>query len=94
MIKYNGRGDPIVTYSDGGETENTSFSTNLIERQVNSKSNGSIGRWLWESFDHPTDTLLPEMKLVVNRSLTSWLALDDPASGAFSHSGGNPRQTD
>ena len=52
-------------------------------------SNGSIGRWLWESFDHPTDTLLPGMKLGVNHktgrkwSLTSWLASDDPASGVF-----------
>ena len=26
MIKYNGGGDPIVTYSDGGETENTRVS--------------------------------------------------------------------
>ena len=70
MIKYNRGGDPIVIYSGGRETENTSYSTNLVVRQVNSESNGSIGRWLWESFDHPTDTLLPEMKLGVNRPLT------------------------
>nr|POE62310.1 g-type lectin s-receptor-like serine/threonine-protein kinase [Quercus suber] len=92
MINSSGfGGDPFVIYS-GGQTENTISDTlldtgNLVAREVN--SNGSIGRWLWESFDHPTDTLLPGMKLGVNHktgrnwSLTSWLASDDPASGAF-----------
>ena len=84
------RGDTFVIYS-GGETENTSVTLldtgNLVVTQVN--SNGSIGRSLWESFDDPTDTLLPGMKLGVNHktgrdwSLTSWLAQNDPASGAF-----------
>ncbi|KAK8592184.1 hypothetical protein V6N13_062770 [Hibiscus sabdariffa] len=43
---------------------------------------------LWQSFDHPTDTLLPEpMKLGVSHgrtiSLTSWLTDSIPASGSF-----------
>ncbi|KAK4598780.1 hypothetical protein RGQ29_016008 [Quercus rubra] len=91
MINSSGfGGDPFVIYS-GGETENTSATLldtgNLVVSEVN--SNGSIGRSLWESFDDPTDTLLPGMKLGVNHktgcnwSLTSWLAEDDPASGAF-----------
>ena len=93
IIKYSG-GDLVVIYS--GETEsvaNTSVTLtlldtgNLVLREV--MSNGSIGRVLWESFDHPTDTLLPGMKLGVNHktgrnwSLTSWLAPSEPASGAF-----------
>ena len=46
-------------------------------------------RTLWQSFDHPTDTLLPGMKLGFNSatgknwSLTSWLSASVPASGAF-----------
>nr|POE70388.1 g-type lectin s-receptor-like serine/threonine-protein kinase [Quercus suber] len=91
MINSSGfGGDPFVIYS-GGETENTSATLldtgNLVGSEVN--SNGSIGRSLWESFDDPTDTLLPGMKLGVNHktgrnwSLISWLAQDDPASGAF-----------
>ena len=91
MINSSGfGGDPLVIYS-GGETENTSATLldtgNLVVSEVN--SNGSIGRSLWESFDDPTDTLLPGMKLGVNHktgcnwSLTSWLAEDDPASGAI-----------
>ncbi|XP_075658273.1 G-type lectin S-receptor-like serine/threonine-protein kinase CES101 isoform X3 [Castanea sativa] len=91
MINSSGfGGDPFVIYS-GGETENTSATLldtgNLVVSEVN--SNGSIGRSLWESFDDPTDTLLPGMKLGLNHktgrnwSLISWLAEDDPASGAF-----------
>ncbi|KAK4435523.1 G-type lectin S-receptor-like serine/threonine-protein kinase [Sesamum alatum] len=44
---------------------------------------------LWQSFDHPTDTLLPGMKLGVNRRtgrkwiLNSWFGPTDPAPGAF-----------
>ncbi|XP_042040901.1 G-type lectin S-receptor-like serine/threonine-protein kinase At4g27290 [Salvia splendens] len=44
---------------------------------------------LWQGFDHPTDTLLPGMKLVddlhsgVETNLTSWRSLDDPSSGEF-----------
>ena len=91
MINSSGFGvNTFVIYS-GGETENTSVTLldtgNLVVSEVN--SNGSIGRSLWESFDDPTDTLLPGMKLGVNHetgrnwSLTSWLAQNDPASGVF-----------
>ncbi|XP_016440490.1 G-type lectin S-receptor-like serine/threonine-protein kinase CES101 isoform X1 [Nicotiana tabacum] len=44
---------------------------------------------LWQSFDHPTDCLLPGMKLGYNLTtkqnwtLTSWLSSYIPASGAF-----------
>lgn len=44
---------------------------------------------LWQSFDHPADTLLPDMRLSVNkktvyqRRLTSWAALNDPQPGKF-----------
>jgi hypothetical protein len=44
---------------------------------------------LWQSFDYPTDTLLPGMKLGFNTksghnwSLTSWSNEEDPASGSF-----------
>jgi hypothetical protein len=42
---------------------------------------------LWQSFDHPTDTLLPGMKLKDAKtgwSLTSWKSDEDPAPGLFS----------
>ncbi|KAF2314722.1 hypothetical protein GH714_030172 [Hevea brasiliensis] len=49
----------------------------------------SGGQILWQSFDYPTDTLLPGMKLGINHktgrnwSLTSWLAEDIPTPGGF-----------
>lgn len=44
-------------------------------------------RNVWQSFDHPTDTMLPGMKiglnlkLGLNRFLTSWKSADDPGAG-------------
>ncbi|KAI3710374.1 hypothetical protein L2E82_40153 [Cichorium intybus] len=46
--------------------------------------------YIWQSFDYPTDTLLPEMKLGwdrksgLNRFLRSWKTNDNPASGDYS----------
>ncbi|XP_076900228.1 G-type lectin S-receptor-like serine/threonine-protein kinase At4g27290 [Bidens hawaiensis] len=47
---------------------------------------------IWQSFDYMTDTLLPGMKVGwnlvtgLNRYLTSWKSVDDPAVGEFSFS--------
>ncbi|XP_022139898.1 receptor-like serine/threonine-protein kinase SD1-8 isoform X1 [Momordica charantia] len=47
---------------------------------------------LWQSFDYPSDTLLPGMKLGwesktgLTRKLTSWRSPNDPSSGEFSYS--------
>lgn len=52
-------------------------------------SDGSVKQILWQSFDYPTDTLLPGMKIGFNVKtgkrweLTSWLGDDLPASGSF-----------
>ncbi|XP_062087410.1 G-type lectin S-receptor-like serine/threonine-protein kinase At1g11410 isoform X2 [Humulus lupulus] len=46
---------------------------------------------LWQSFDYPTDTLLPGLKLGLNRKtglkwfLTSWKSQDDPGTGDYSY---------
>ncbi|WZZ57170.1 hypothetical protein YC2023_057277 [Brassica napus] len=48
------------------------------------------GKGYWESFDHPTDSSLPFMRLGftrkdgLDRVLTSWKSPGDPASGTFS----------
>ncbi|KAK9084972.1 hypothetical protein Sjap_025383 [Stephania japonica] len=50
---------------------------------------GNKGDFLWQSFDYPTDTLIPGMKLGLNLksgwnwSLTSWKSRDDPSIGDF-----------
>ncbi|XP_076926284.1 G-type lectin S-receptor-like serine/threonine-protein kinase At4g03230 [Bidens hawaiensis] len=38
---------------------------------------------LWQSFEFPTDTFLPGMKMDTNMKLTSWKSASDPGSGSF-----------
>ncbi|KAJ0263521.1 S-locus glycoprotein domain-containing protein [Hirschfeldia incana] len=63
---------------------------NFVMRYSNYNDINSSG-FLWQSFDFPTDTLLPEMKLGYNlktgrnRFLTSWRNVDDPTSGDFTY---------
>ncbi|XP_076929466.1 G-type lectin S-receptor-like serine/threonine-protein kinase At1g67520 [Bidens hawaiensis] len=62
-------------------------SGNLVLRELH--PDGSVKRVLWQSFDYPTDTLLPGMKLGINLktghrwSLTSWRNDELPAQGLF-----------
>ncbi|XP_002270258.2 G-type lectin S-receptor-like serine/threonine-protein kinase At1g11410 [Vitis vinifera] len=48
-------------------------------------------RVVWQGFDYPTDTMLPYMKLGLdrrtglNRFLTSWKSQGDPGTGEYSH---------
>ena len=51
-------------------------------------SNGTLGKVLWQSFDYPTNTLLPGMKIGIEKSgrnltLSSWLSGQVPSPGAF-----------
>nr|ABD14414.1 S-locus glycoprotein [Brassica rapa subsp. oleifera] len=61
---------------------------NFVMRDSN---NNDASGFLWQSFDFPTDTLLPEMKLGydlktgLNRFLTAWRNSDDPSSGDYSY---------
>nr|AAA33008.1 serine/threonine kinase receptor [Brassica napus var. napus]CAB89179.1 S-locus receptor kinase [Brassica napus var. napus] len=61
---------------------------NFVIRYSN---NNNASGFLWQSFDFPTDTLLPEMKLGydrkkgLNRFLTAWRNSDDPSSGEISY---------
>nr|TKS16476.1 hypothetical protein D5086_0000023030 [Populus alba] len=48
---------------------------------IQEAANGSA--ILWQSFDYPTDTFLPGMKINKNFMLTSWKSPSDPASGDF-----------
>ncbi|KAI3773797.1 hypothetical protein L1987_48330 [Smallanthus sonchifolius] len=62
-------------------------SGNLVLQELH--PDGSVKQVLWQSFDHPTDTLLPGMKLGINLktghrwSLTSWRNDELPAEGLF-----------
>uniref|UniRef100_A0A7N2LJS0 non-specific serine/threonine protein kinase n=1 Tax=Quercus lobata TaxID=97700 RepID=A0A7N2LJS0_QUELO len=84
--------DPIVLHSSSQPTNNTIAilldSGNFVLRELH--SNGTIKQVLWQSFDYPTNTLLPGMKLGISHrnnltwSLTSWLSDNYPVPGPFS----------
>ncbi|XP_031284008.1 G-type lectin S-receptor-like serine/threonine-protein kinase CES101 [Pistacia vera] len=82
--------DPIVISSiqAAGNTSATLLETgNFVLYEMN--SDGSNRRVLWQSFDHPTDTLLPGMKIGVNLQtghkwfLQSWISYYSAAQGSF-----------
>ncbi|KAK8648512.1 hypothetical protein V6N13_129262 [Hibiscus sabdariffa] len=62
-------------------------SGNLV---VKERNDNNLERTLWESFDYPGDSFLPEMKIGRNfitgfeRYLTSWKSTEDPAPGEYS----------
>lgn len=90
-ILWNG-GNPIAVSSVQGAS-NTVVSASLLQsgnfvlNELN--LNGSIKRMLWQSFDYPTDTLLPGMKLEINLKtghkwfLQSWITDASPVQGSF-----------
>ncbi|KAG9441368.1 hypothetical protein H6P81_017222 [Aristolochia fimbriata] len=42
------------------------------------------GRRVWESFDFPTDTWLPEMRMTREKGITCWRSPSDPSPGNYS----------
>ncbi|CAL5344769.1 unnamed protein product [Camellia sinensis] len=63
-------------------------SGNIVLR---SENGGNTESYIWQSFDHPSDTLIAGMKLGwdlrvgLDRYLTSWKSADDPSLGDFSY---------
>lgn len=61
---------------------------NFVIRENNSMNSEN---YFWQSFDYPTDTRLPGMKLGKNfdsdidRYLCSWRSIEDPSSGEFTY---------
>nr|POF24510.1 g-type lectin s-receptor-like serine/threonine-protein kinase [Quercus suber] len=71
-------GSPVVELLDSG---------NLVLREKNEENRES---YLWQSFDYPSDSWLPGMKLGwdlrtgLERRLTAWKSPDDPSPGELS----------
>uniref|UniRef100_A0A2N9H1C2 non-specific serine/threonine protein kinase n=1 Tax=Fagus sylvatica TaxID=28930 RepID=A0A2N9H1C2_FAGSY len=71
--------NPVLQLLDSG---------NLV---LTDDEDGNSGITLWESFDYPSDTFLPGMKLGwdlrkgLNRCITSWKNPDDPSPGDFTY---------
>ncbi|GMI63692.1 hypothetical protein like AT4G21390 [Hibiscus trionum] len=86
LVIVNGRTTYRVSDDDLSSSQNVSAtlldSGNLVLRNGNSEI-------LWQSFDYPSNTFLPGMKLGYSKktgkvwSLTSWLDQEDPNKGDF-----------
>ncbi|XP_064971915.1 receptor-like serine/threonine-protein kinase SD1-8 isoform X2 [Musa acuminata AAA Group] len=74
-----GLSDPVAQLLDDG---------NFVVREKNGNPSDP-NSFAWQSFDYPTDTLLPGMKLGwnrttgFNRTLTSWASAIDPTPGEY-----------
>ncbi|XP_048323611.1 G-type lectin S-receptor-like serine/threonine-protein kinase At4g27290 [Ziziphus jujuba] len=71
--------NPLVQILDSG---------NLVIREEKDENPEA---YLWQSFDYPSDTLLPDMKMGWNlrtglkRGLSAWRSPDDPCLGNFTY---------
>ncbi|TKY66608.1 G-type lectin S-receptor serine/threonine-protein kinase [Spatholobus suberectus] len=101
VLKLNEKGVLVIL----NDTKSTVWSSNTSNKAVNDPialildsgnlviKNGQDAKeenLLWQSFDHPCDTMMPGMKLGWNlvtgldRYLSSWKSEDDPAKGEYS----------
>ncbi|KAL0306449.1 UNVERIFIED_CONTAM: G-type lectin S-receptor-like serine/threonine-protein kinase [Sesamum radiatum] len=70
---------PVVQLLDSG---------NLVVKEA---TDANSDKYLWQSFDYPTDTLLPGMKLGWNfvtgyeTCITAWKSTEDPGTGDYAY---------
>ncbi|GLU14526.1 hypothetical protein SLE2022_310880 [Rubroshorea leprosula] len=81
---FSGQTEVITLYSSQGSINASAIlqdDGNFVLRQLN--PDGSVKGILWQSFEHPTDTLLPGMKLGITTNLTSGISYNSIASGHY-----------
>ncbi|XXG70260.1 hypothetical protein AAC387_Pa06g3059 [Persea americana] len=84
-------GEEITKWSTNiSISSNSTASAEVLDNGNLVLRDGNSGLVLWQSFDHPSNTLLPGMKISLNlktgesRMLRSWKNNNDPAPGIFS----------
>ncbi|PHU19156.1 Receptor-like serine/threonine-protein kinase SD1-8 [Capsicum chinense] len=102
VMKFNSNGNLVINDEHGNSVWSSDISDDISEDHTNatfvaqlldtgnfiilSKNDEKV---LWQSFDYPSDTLLPGMKLGwdsktrLNRNITSWKSQFDPAPGNY-----------
>lgn len=98
LMLLSGAGDEasLIWSSSGSQNEPVNSpvaqlleSGNLVLRDQ--KDGNEPDRYLWQSFDYPSDTLLQGMRLGsdsktgLNRNITSWKSADDPSPGELTY---------
>ncbi|XP_047964521.1 G-type lectin S-receptor-like serine/threonine-protein kinase At1g11330 isoform X1 [Salvia hispanica] len=87
LVILDGRKD--IVWSTNLSSSLANFSAVLLDTGNLVLQDNSNGAYVWESFQHASDSFLPTMRLFVdvNRNeknvLTSWTSPDDPAPGRF-----------
>ncbi|CAI9087670.1 OLC1v1021803C1 [Oldenlandia corymbosa var. corymbosa] len=100
LLKIGELGNLLLLDEDSGtpvwssnQTKDSNTVAQLLDNGnfvVRHQDDADSADFLWQSFDYPTDTLLPGMKLGwdsktgLNRNLTSWKTANDPSSGDYS----------
>lgn len=84
--------DTNISVAETGTNTGTFYSARLMDSGNFVLFQGdTVSNVVWQSFDHPTNTMLPHMKLGLNlrtgvdRILTSWKSRDDPGAGQYSY---------
>lgn len=80
LVVKNGHGDIMWTSNVEAISNNC---TALLSDYGNLVLFNSNNKVLWQSFQHPTDTFLPEMKFYTDEVLRSWTSESDPSTGRY-----------
>ena len=90
LVLFNGNGSVVWSLNSEEGSKHPILqildSGNLV---LSDESYGGSSSYIWQSFDHPTDTLLPGMRqgwdlnTGLNWYLTPWTSADDPSPGNY-----------
>ncbi|PIN01642.1 Serine/threonine protein kinase [Handroanthus impetiginosus] len=99
-LKINSNGSVVLSNENSSvvwSTSSTRASQDLVLQLLDSgnlvlrdNKDAKADFYMWQSFDYPSDTLLPGMKfgwdlrISLNRRLSSWKSSDDPSPGQLS----------
>ncbi|XP_065878908.1 G-type lectin S-receptor-like serine/threonine-protein kinase B120 isoform X2 [Euphorbia lathyris] len=77
----------LIWSSNASQLSNTTQATLHPTGNLVLSDTGDAAKVYWESFKHPTDTFLPNMKIIATgekKALISWKSATDPSPGNFS----------
>jgi hypothetical protein len=89
LVMLNQSTQSIIWSTEANITRNSTTVMLLSSGNLILVNSSNLSEVLWQSFDHPTDTLFPGAKLGwdkvtgLNRRIVSWKNLIDPATGVY-----------